>query len=118
VSVDQNSATSGLMFVARPDDGMPARGNQLCLQTNARELVYEPLCAVLQFFLVLIVSRNTRKAEERIIFLKVVVTHGHKLIGFGSLPTISAGIGRERNTELKLVRALFQLPEIREPSRG
>src|ERR1043166_5205748 len=88
------------MFVACPDDGMPARGNQLCLQTNARELVYEPLCAVLEFFLVLIVSRNTRKAEERIIFLKVVVTHGDKLVGFRSLPTISAEPGLRRNKTL------------------
>src|SRR4029453_9744227 len=101
-----------------PDDWVPARGNQLCLQTNTRELVHEPLCTLLQFFLVMIVSRNTRKAQERIEFLNVDVTHGQKLIGFGSFPTISAGIGRERNTELKLVRKLFQLPEIRDPSRG
>src|ERR1044071_6866841 len=29
--VDQNRAASGLMFVARPDDRVPFRGNKLCL---------------------------------------------------------------------------------------
>src|SRR6266542_1351035 len=66
------------------------RANELCLQTDARELVYKPSCAVLQLFFVLVIRRNTGKPKERIILLKVIVAHGQKLIGFRCLPTISA----------------------------
>src|SRR5439155_349499 len=62
--IDQNRATLGLMFVACPNDGMPARGNKLCLQTNTGEFFHQPLCALLQFLLVLIVRRDTRKAQK------------------------------------------------------
>jgi hypothetical protein len=64
MSVDQNCAASGLMFVARPDDRVPFRGNELRRQTDAREFIYEPSRAFLQLLLVLVVSRNTWKTQE------------------------------------------------------
>src|SRR6266542_5480077 len=70
------------MFIARPDDGVPARGNKLRLQPDVRELIHEPSCAVLQLFFVLVIGRNTWKPKERIIILNVIIAHGHKLIGF------------------------------------
>src|SRR5581483_1884215 len=96
--VNQHGAPAGLMFVARPNDRMPLCWDQLCLQADGSELVYEPSCAFLQLFLVLVISRDTRKPEKRIIILKIVVAHGHKLIGFRNLPTISAVIARDRDT--------------------
>src|SRR6476661_4837958 len=95
--VDQNVATARLMFVARPDDGMPARRNKLCLQTNAGESFHEPVRAFGQPFCILVVSRNTWKAQERIKIFEVIFTHGHKLIGFRSLPTLSVEPGRGRD---------------------
>src|SRR6266516_4406220 len=56
MSVDQNCAASGLMFVARPNNRMPTRWDELRLQTNTAELFYEPICALLQFFFVPIIS--------------------------------------------------------------
>src|SRR5437660_2553375 len=98
--INQNRATPGLMFVACPNDGMPARGNKLCLQTNAGEFFHQPSCALLQFLLVLIVRRDTRKTQEGIILLEEILTHGHKLIGFKSLPTVSSKPARGRDKRL------------------
>src|SRR5580704_10771525 len=98
--VDQNCATSGLMFVACPDDGMPARRNKMCLQTNAGESFHEPVRAFGHPFRILIVSRNAWEPQKRIKILEVIFTHGHKLIGFRSLPTFSVETGRGRDTGL------------------
>src|SRR5207253_11381031 len=106
--IDQNRATPGLMFVACPNDGMPARGNKLCLQTYTGEFFYQPSCALLQFLLVLIVRRDTRKTQEGLILLEVILTHGHKLIGFQSLPTLSVEPGRGRDKRLTQQPARLQ----------
>jgi len=86
------------MFVARPNNRMPLCWNELRLQADGSELVHEPSRALFQLFFVLVVGRNTREPKERIIILKVIIAHGHKLIGFRRLPTICAGVGREQNT--------------------
>src|SRR6059058_6383346 len=70
--VDKNGATSGLMFVACPDNGMTARRNKLCLQTNAGESFHEPVRAFRHPFRVLVVSRNAWKAQERIKIFEVI----------------------------------------------
>ena len=44
------------MFVAGPHNRMTTRWNDLYLQTNAAELLYDPICTFLQFFFVLIIS--------------------------------------------------------------
>jgi hypothetical protein len=86
------------MFVARPNNRMPLCWNELRLQADGGELVHEPSRAVFQLFFVLVVGGNTRKTKERIIILKVIIAHGHKLIGFRGLPTISAAVGNEQDT--------------------
>src|SRR4029077_1873282 len=98
--VDQNRATSGQMFVACPDDGMSARRNKLCLQSNAGESFHEPVRAFGHPLGILVVSRNTWKAQERIKIFEVIFTHGDKLIGFRSLPTLSAESDRGRDKRL------------------
>src|SRR5229473_1144871 len=80
--VDQNRATSWLMFVACPDDGMPARRNKLCLQANAGESFHEPMRAFGHPLGVLVVSRNAWEPQERIEIFEIIVTHGQMLIGF------------------------------------
>ena len=91
--VDQNCPASGLMFVARPDDRVPLRGNELRLQPDARKFFHEPICTLLQLFFVLVISRNTWKSQKRIELLKIIVAHGQKLIGFRRLPTTSTAAG-------------------------
>ena len=78
MSVDQNGATPGLMFIARPNDRVPPRRNKLCFQTNAGKFLHQPSSAFHQLFLVFVVGRNTRKPQERIILFKIIVTHGPK----------------------------------------
>src|SRR5215469_14348400 len=97
---------------------MPARWNKLCIQTNARESFHEPLRAFGKTFRIVIVGRNAWKSQEGIKILEIIFTHDHKLIGFRSLPTISAGVGRERSTRSTQAQALSQSREIREPSHG
>src|SRR6266567_2270428 len=84
MSVDQNGAAPGLMFVARPDDGMPSRRNKLCLQTNASKSFHEPVRAFGQPLGVLVIRRNAWEPQERIKIFKIIVAHGHKLIGFST----------------------------------
>jgi len=88
------------MFVARPHDGVTARRNKLRFQTDAGESFHEPVRAFDQPVSVLVVSRNAWKAQERIKILEVIFTHGHKLIGFRSLPTLSVEPGRGRDKRL------------------
>src|SRR5207248_4324368 len=78
MSVDQNCAASGLMFVARPDDRVPLRGNELRLQPDTRELFNEPICTLLQLFFVLVISRNAWETQKRIKLFEIIVAHGHK----------------------------------------
>src|SRR5437868_14243432 len=106
--INQNRATPGLMFVACPNDGMPSRGNKLCLETNTGEFFHQPSCALLQFLLVLIVRRDTRETQAGIILLEVSFTQGHKLIGFRSLPTLSVEPGRGRDKRLTQQPARLQ----------
>src|SRR5882724_1157241 len=47
MSVDQNGAPPGLMFVACPNDRMTSCGNELSLKTNARESFHQPMRACL-----------------------------------------------------------------------
>src|SRR6516164_8428935 len=112
--VDQNCPASGLMFVTRPDDRVPFRRNKLRLQPDARELLHEPICTLLQLFFVLVISRDTWKSQEGIELLKIILTHGDKLIAFSCLPTISTVAGHESDTQSTRERALFrslQIPE-------
>src|SRR5262249_8409325 len=108
MSVDQNSATPGLMFVARPDDWVPACRDELCLQTDARKAFHKPMRAFAQLLGVLVICRNAWEPQERIKILEIIFTHGHKLIGFRSLPTTSAEAGCGLDTESKRLRE--QLP--------
>src|SRR5437899_9762335 len=82
MSVDQNCAASGLMFVARPNNRMPTRWDELRLQADAREFFHQPTCALLKLLLVLIVGRDTRKPQERVIVCKMIFAHGQKTNGF------------------------------------
>src|SRR4030095_3307521 len=91
MAINQHRPTSGPMFIARPDNGMPFRRYKLRLQTDPVELVHQPVCTLDQLFLV--VSRDARKPQERIILLEIIVAHGGKLIGFCSLPTVSDEVG-------------------------
>src|ERR1041385_7553830 len=75
------------MFIARPDDRVPFGGNELRLQPDAREFFHEPICTLLQLFLVLIISRNTWKSQKRIELLKILFTHSSK--SKSSLPQTS-----------------------------
>ena len=77
------------MFIAGPDNGMTFRRYKLRLQTDPVELVHQPVCTLDQLFLVLVVSRDARKPQERIILLEIIVAHGEKLNGFCRLPTLS-----------------------------
>src|SRR5882724_9500603 len=96
--VNQNRTAASCMLVACPNNRMPLCWNELRLQADGSELVHEPSRALFQLLLVLVVGGNTRKPKERIIILKVIIAHGHKLISFPRLPTISPGVGREQNT--------------------
>src|SRR4029453_5707971 len=98
--LNQNRASAGPMLVARPNDRMTASGNQLRLQPYAGESFHEPVRAFGHPLSVLVVSRNAWKAQERIKIFEVIFTHGHKLIGFRSLPTFSLETGRGRDTGL------------------
>src|SRR5437773_7885271 len=71
--VDQTCATSGLMFIVRPDDWVSSRANELRLQPDARELLNEPICTLLQLFFVPVIGRNTWKSQKRIELLKIVL---------------------------------------------
>ena len=75
MSVDQNGSPPGPMLIARPNDRMTRRGNQLCLQTNTREFLHEPMRTFGQSFGVLAVGRDTWKPQERIQIFKVTWTH-------------------------------------------
>src|SRR5207244_11930117 len=116
--VDQNCPASGLMFVARPDDRVPLRGNELRLQPDARKFFHETICTLLQLFFVLVISRNTWKSQKGIELLKIIVAHGQKLIGFRRLPTTSDGAGRGLDTRSTRAQARFRSPQIPEPSRA
>src|SRR5215469_17405537 len=110
--VDQHRPASRLMFVARPDDWVPVRGNELRYQPDARKFFHEPICTLLQIFFVLVISRNTWKSQERIELLKIILTHGNKLIAFSCLPTISTAAEHGSDTELTRERALFRSLQI------
>src|SRR6266487_1438689 len=75
MSVDQNGAPPGPMLIVRPNDRMTRRGNELCLQTNTREFLHEPMRTFGQSFGVLVVGRDTWKPQERIKIFKVTWTH-------------------------------------------
>src|SRR6185312_216811 len=79
MAVNHHCRTPGPMFIARPDDGMTFRGYKLRLQTDLVELVHQPLCAFDQFFFVLVVSRDARKPQKRIILFEIIVAHGERV---------------------------------------
>jgi len=79
MSVDQNCPAPSLMFVARPNNRMPTRWDELRLQADAREFFHQPPCALLQLLLMLVVGRDTRKPQERIILLEIIVAHDGKI---------------------------------------
>src|ERR1044071_8540783 len=54
---------------------MTFRRYQLCLQTDPVKLVDQPICTLDQVFLVLVVSRDAWKPQERIILLEIIVAH-------------------------------------------
>ena len=59
---------------------MTFRRYKLRLQTNLVELVHQPVCTPDQLFLVLVISRDAWKPQERIILLEIIVAHGGKLL--------------------------------------
>ena len=78
MAVNQNCAPPGLVFVARPDNWVAFRGYELRLQADAVQLLHQPVCALAQLLLVLIIGRNTWKPQERIILFEIIVAHGQK----------------------------------------
>src|SRR6266581_7508775 len=117
MAIDQNCRTPGPMFIACPDNGMTVRRYKLRLQTDSVELVHQPVCTLDQFFLVLVVGRDTRKPQERIILLEIIIAHAGKLVGFCRLPTLSDETPDAQNRKLTTAPARFQSREIREPWR-
>ena len=79
MAVNQNCRTTGPVFIAGPDDGMTFRRYKLRLQTDPVELVHQPVCTLDQLFLVLVVSRDAWKPQERIILLEIIVAHGARV---------------------------------------
>src|SRR5437764_388613 len=69
----------GYVFIAGPHNGMTFCGYKLRLQTDPVELVHQPVRTFDKFFLVLVVSRNARKPQERIILLKMIIAHAPEL---------------------------------------
>src|SRR6266513_2511644 len=78
MTINQHGPAPGLMFIACPYNGMPFRRYKLRLQTDPVELVHQPVRTFDQLSLVLIVSRDAWKPQERIILLKIIVAHGCK----------------------------------------
>src|SRR5439155_13254798 len=93
MAVDQNGSASGFMLIPRPNDRMSSRGYKLRLQTDTVKLVHQPVCTLDQLFLVLIVSRDAWKPQERVILLKIIVAHGCK-----SKSTLRETSNRERKS--------------------
>src|SRR5256714_12861578 len=100
MAINQHSPAPGPMFIARPYNGMTFRGYKLRLQTDPVELVHQPVCTLDQLFLILVVSRNARKPQKRIVLLEIIVAHGGKLIGFCRLPTLSDETPDAQNRKL------------------
>ena len=105
------------MFIAGPDDRMTFRRYKLRLQPDPVELVHQPVCTLDQLFFVLVISRDARKPQERILLLEIIVAHGEKLIGFCRLPTLSGETPYAQNRKLTTAPARFQSRGIREPWR-
>src|SRR5438874_9475750 len=117
MAINQHGPAPGPMFIARPYNGMTFRRYKLRLQTDPVELVHQPVCTLDQFFLVLVVSRNARKPQERIILLEIIIAHAGKLVGFCRLPTLSGQTLDAQNRKLTTAPAQFQSRGIREPWR-
>src|SRR6266850_1891088 len=117
MAINHNCRTPGPMIIAGPHNGMTFRGYKPRLQTDPVKLVHQPVCTLNQFFLVLVVSRDARKPQERIILLEIIVAHGEKLIGFCRLPTLSSETSDAQNRKLTTAPARFQSRGIREPWR-
>src|SRR6266481_3337604 len=117
MAINQNCRTPGPMFIAGPNNGMTFRRYKLRLQTDPVELVHQPVCTLDQLFFLLVISRNARKPQERIILLEIIVAHGGKLIGFCRLPTHSDETSDAQNRKLTTAPARFRSRGIREPWR-
>src|SRR4029453_16507343 len=117
MAINQNCRTPGPMFIAGPHNGMTFRWHKLRLQTNPIELVNEPVCTLDQLFLVLVVSRDARKPQERIILLEIIIAHGWKLIGFCRLPTLSGETASAQNRKPTTAPAQSQSQGIDESPR-
>src|SRR4029453_1402332 len=115
--INHNCWTPGPVFIARPHNGMTFRRYKLRLQTDPVELVHQPVGTLDQFFLMLVVSRDARKPQERIILLEIIVAHGRKLIGFCRLPTLSGETPYAQNRKRTTAPVQFQSRGIREPWR-
>ena len=73
--VDHHGAPARLLFVSRPDDGMPGGRDELRFEPDGLQLLHQPLRATVYLFLVLIVGRNAGEPEERIIIVEITVAH-------------------------------------------
>src|SRR5437867_7788896 len=113
MAINQNCGSAGPMFIAGPDNGMTFRRYKLRLQTDPVELVHQPVCTLDQLFLVLVISRDAWKPQERIILLEIIVAHGEKLIGFCRLPTLSDEVGCGPDKKPTPTREL--LPQLASP---
>src|SRR5439155_18557494 len=110
MAINQHSPAPGPMFIARPYNGMTFRGYKLRLQTDPVELVHQPVCTLDQLFLVLVVSRDAWKPQERIILLEIIVAHGRKLDG--KTPTFNAQRSTPHRGRQIVGRALACQPKI------
>src|SRR6476469_4110865 len=79
MAINHNCRTPGPVFIAGPDDRMPLRRYKLSLQADPVELVHQPVCTLDQLFFVLVISRDARKPQERIILLEIIVAHGARV---------------------------------------
>src|SRR5438105_9255210 len=94
MTINQHGPAPGVMFIARPYNGMTFRRYKLRLQTDPVELVHQPVCTLDQLFLVLVISRDAWKPQERIILLEIIVAHGQK-----SKPGLLQTSTTQRNTK-------------------
>src|SRR6266481_5131794 len=106
MAVNHNRRTPGPMFIARPDDRMTLCRHKLRLQTDPVELVHQPVCTLGQLFFVLVISRDTRKPQERIILLEIIVAHGARVNPRSyERPILTSGMGNVVGRAHRLPRA-------------
>ena len=75
MAIDQDRATAGFVFALSPHHWMTRRWAKFRRQPYLGEFFHQPMSALGDFFGVLIVRRDTGKAEELIKIFKMTCTH-------------------------------------------